>query len=196
MSIPEIKSSANDADKERILSTLTLAFAQDPLMRWFFPDGHRYLSDFPRFLEAFGGNAFPNDQAYFVGDHDGAALWLPPGVHVDEEKAIETMTTTVDQAVLEQAAGLLEKLDDYHPHDEPCWYLAVLGIDINKQGRGLGALLMKDVLARCDETGTLAYLESSNPRNVSFYQRHGFEIMDELSLGNPEPLTPMIRHPR
>ena len=64
------------------------------------------------------------------------------------------------------------------------------------QGRGRGALMIKNMLDRCDDEGIIAYLEASNPRNISFYERHGFEAVGEVLVGNPEPLTPMIRTPR
>jgi len=35
---------------------------------------------------------------------------------------------------------------------------------------------MRHALARCDEESALAYLASSNPRNISLYERHGFEM--------------------
>jgi hypothetical protein len=42
----------------------------------------------------------------------------------------------------------------------------------------------------------LAYLESSNPRNIPLYQRHGFEAMGEIQVGAAPVVTPMIREPR
>lgn len=183
-------------DKAKVLAALTLAFAEDPLMRWLLPDGDRFLRLFPQFCEVLAEKAFSEGGAIYVGDHDGAALWLPPGHHIDEEKAAAFFMENFEGEHLETVVGVLTATGDYHPQDEPCWYLSVLGIDMAKQGRGLGALLMKDVLRTCDEDGILAYLESSNPRNISFYERHGFEVMGEINLGNPEPVTPMIRKPR
>ncbi len=49
---------------------------------------------------------------------------------------------------------------------------------------GLGALLMKHALRRCDEQGSVAYLESSNPRNISLYERHGFKIIGRIQSGS------------
>jgi predicted GNAT family acetyltransferase len=47
-----------------------------------------------------------------------------------------------------------------------------------------------------DETRTIGYLESSNPANISLYQRHGFEIMGEIRAGSAPLVTPMIRNPQ
>jgi len=42
-----------------------------------------------------------------------------------------------------------------------------------------------------------AYLESSNPRNLTFYERHGFRRMPLFPLPDGCPvITPMWRDPR
>jgi hypothetical protein len=41
-----------------------------------------------------------------------------------------------------------------------------------------------------------AYLESSNPRNLSFYRRHGFEPLGAIQVGSSPTLVPMLRQPR
>ena len=41
-----------------------------------------------------------------------------------------------------------------------------------------------------------AYLESSNPRNMSFYRRHGFEPLGAIQVGSSPTLVPMLRRPR
>jgi ribosomal protein S18 acetylase RimI-like enzyme len=195
MTIPQIKT-ASRSDQDNVMGPLIMAFVQDPLMRWFFPEGHRYLKDFGPLTLAIGEKAFENETALYVEDDSGAALWLPPGVDVDEEKAGGLVEELFEGEKKDSVFKMLEEMGNYHPHDDPCWYLAVLGVDTNRQGEGRGALLMKDVLKRCDEDRTLAYLESSNPQNVSFYERHGFEIMGQINCGNPEPVHPMIRAPR
>ncbi|MGH7928642.1 MAG: GNAT family N-acetyltransferase, partial [Candidatus Binatia bacterium] len=49
-----------------------------------------------------------------------------------------------------------------------------------QQGKGLGSALMRHALARCDGEGKAAFLESSNPKNVSLYERHGFEVVGRI----------------
>jgi len=68
-------------------------------------------------------------------------------------------------------------------------------VEPRSQARGLGADLMRHAVARCDEDGTLAYLESSNPRNISLYRRFGFEVIGEIRVGAAPLLTPMVRLP-
>ena len=55
---------------------------------------------------------------------------------------------------------------------------------------------MRHALRRCDDDGLIAYLESSNPRNLSLYERHGFEIMGQIQAGTSPTLYPMVREAR
>jgi ribosomal protein S18 acetylase RimI-like enzyme len=87
---------------------------------------------------------------------------------------------------------VFEAMDEYHP-DDPCWYLPLIAVDPAYQGNGFGSQLMKHALNRIDEDGLLAYLESSNPRNITLYERQGFEIMGQVQIGGSPPIHPMIR---
>jgi ribosomal protein S18 acetylase RimI-like enzyme len=96
---------------------------------------------------------------------------------------------------LEAGAGIFEQMAGYHPH-EPHWYLPLIGVDPAHQAKGIGDALMAYALERCDRDKVPAYLESSNPRNVPFYQRHGFEPIGAIQAGTSPTLVPMLRKPR
>jgi len=57
-------------------------------------------------------------------------------------------------------------------------------------------MLMKTALERVDAEGLPAYLESSNARNVSLYERHGFEVIGEIQHGSSPTMLPMYRAAR
>lgn len=79
---------------------------------------------------------------------------------------------------------------------EPHWHLAFIGVDPMAQGRGIGGALLRHVLPLVDEQGSQAYLESTNPRNVSLYERFGFGATQEIRIGSAPPLYPMVRPAR
>ena len=83
-----------------------------------------------------------------------------------------------------------------HPR-VPHYYLHAIGALRDCQGQGLGSALLKHTTRRCDEEGMPAYLESSSPRNVPLYERHGFEVQaaEPLGEGGP-PMFFMWREPR
>ena len=45
----------SERDRGRAVSTVTLAFALDPVIRWLYQDTADYLTYWPRFVEAYGG---------------------------------------------------------------------------------------------------------------------------------------------
>ena len=189
--VPEVKSADSNMQASAI-STIVLGFAADPMVRWTWPDSSEYLRVMPRFVKAFGGRAFEHGTAYITEGARAAALWLPPGVEPDEA----AMGAVLEGALRPEIAGdvgvILKGMAEHHPH-EPHWYLPLVAADPNWIGQGLGALLMKHALRRCDEEGIVAYLESTNPRNLSLYERHGFGIMGKIQSGSSPVLTPMLR---
>jgi ribosomal protein S18 acetylase RimI-like enzyme len=194
MDVPQIKTAGRD-EQDKVLDIITLAFATDTFARWVWPDAHSYLKNFGRFTLALAGKSFDGATAFYAEDCSAAALWLAPGISADEEEMLATLLEVVPESHLEALGKMGEEIRKYHPED-PYWYLADIGVDPMMQGRGRGALMMKDMLRRCDNEKKIVYLESSNPRNISFYERHGFEDVGEILVGNPEPLTPMVRAPR
>lgn len=79
------------------------------------------------------------------------------------------------------AAKALTAVDRVRPKDDH-WYLETLGTDPEHQGRGLASAALAPMLARCDEEGVPAYLESSKEANLAFYRRHRFEVITQVDL--------------
>ena len=91
-----------------------------------------------------------------------------------------------------QAQGMIDRLHVKEPH----WYVAVLGVLPERQGEGLGRALLDPALARADRDRLPTYLETSNERNLTFYGRFGFEVMQEVSIpGGGPPIWTMLRQP-
>src|SRR6266849_3061500 len=53
------------------------------------------------------------------------------------------------------------------------------GVYVSPLDFGMAGLLIQPTLARADAEGLPCYLETENPRNVPFYQKHGFKVMSE-----------------
>ena len=185
---------ASSADRPQLVDIITRAFAADPPSRWMYPDDEQYWRFFPRFVEVFGGRAIESHSAHVVGD-GAAALWLPPGVHVEEAPLVALIEESVDARNRATAFSLFEQMASHHPA-EPHWYLPLIGVTPSQQGNGYGSILLEQAAARCDREGLPAYLESTSPRSVSLYRRHGFEVVAELRVGSAPPVFPMVRMPR
>ncbi|MFN2413349.1 MAG: GNAT family N-acetyltransferase [Pyrinomonadaceae bacterium] len=183
---------ADTSDEAGVIGVLTLAFGSDPMARWSQPDPAKYLTNFPLIAKAFGGGAFTKGTAYFGKEYSGAALWLPPGVEPDVETMIGLVEDTASKEIKADRNGVFELMEKYHPK-ESHWYLPMIGVDPSHQGNGVGSALMVEALKRVDDDKSIAYLESSNPRNISLYKRHGFEVIGEIQVGTSPVMRPMLR---
>jgi len=182
-------------DRDRAVAVITMAFAADPVVRWFIRDAGRYLAYFPAFVNAMAGGAFEKGTADVAEDFAGAALWLPPGVGPDEEQMGALASQAVPEEEQEERFSVLGQMGEFHPH-EPHWYLPLIGVDLTQQGRGYGSALLRHALARSDRDGLPAYLEATSPLNKRLYERHGFEEIGVIQAGASPPLWPMLRKPR
>lgn len=180
------------SEASNVLSSLTLGFSADPFMRWLYPEPEEFLTHFPRVMDFFGGRAFDNGGAFRNEDFTAGALWLPPSIYPDEEQLIACFEQTVAQKKHEALFKTFEQMDQYHP-DEDCWHLAFIAVDPACRGRGVGSALLETCLAHCDKDGRPAYLESTNPTNLSLYKRFGFEEMGIIEADQAPPLFPMFR---
>lgn len=174
------------------IGAVTMGFSTDPVARWMYRDPAEYLSWFPSFVRAFAGKAFENRTAICMSDGSGAALWLPPDAQPDEDAIVALSLDTVSEEIQRDLFPIFEAMGAAHP-EEPHWYLPMIGVETHRQGNGIGAALMRHGLERVDATGLPAYLESSNPRNISLYRRFGFEVVGTIQIGSAPPLIPMLR---
>lgn len=186
---------ATPEDRDRCTATFVAAFANDPLMRWMFPDAEQYLAVFPQVIRHYGGSAFDLGTAYRTDDFSGGACWLRPGDVVDEEALGEVLASAIDPARLGVIFEFMEQVGASHP-DVEHWHLPGIGVDPVRQGVGIGSLLLAHTLAEVDRDGVAAYLESSNPLNVPLYERFGFEVTAEIQAGDSPTIWPMLRPAR
>jgi len=179
---------------------LAAAFDDDPVLNWLFEPAPDVSAAIRRFFELAVGGAIRRGHTYAVGTEvdapHGVALWLPPGVMstFDEQPdaIVEFATEYVGGDVFDRFGVIRELMGGHHP-EEPAFYLNFVGVDPTAQGSGLGAQLLQPVLDRCNHDRLPAYLESSNPRNVPFYERLGFTVISEFGPAEGVPMAGMWR---
>lgn len=179
------------------------AYQDDPMWAWLWPDAERRA----RFLDAYFELALRKLFLRLPGRHvsttstgAGVAIWAEPDHwRVPPTKALGAgpgMLRILGMRNLVRSARLLNSIEKHHPN-EPHWYLEALGTVPAQQGKGLGGHALASVLRRCDTEGVPVWTWSSNERNLAFYYRHGFEVLDTLDFvpGGP-PIFPIRRDPR
>lgn len=177
------------------------AFRDDPFNRWLFggfAPMQRTFANLARHIYA------PNGFCQILtedGEGRAATMWLLPDDKADATAMANLQTYWglfasggIGALMRGKAAG--DAMAKHHP-TEPHAYLFTVGVASAGRGRGLGRRLMQPVLDACDATGTMAYLENSNPANRGFYNSLGFDRV-ELFHATPEspPLEAMQRVPR
>lgn len=174
-------------------------FWDDPVSTYVFPKESRRDPGLRAYFRTqMRADYLPFGGCYVAEGYAGSAIWAPPGKPLlTGLRGILTMVPVLPYVAANLVATLrlLNLVESHHPH-EPHWYLASLGTAVDQQGKGIGSALMQPVLARSDGEGMPCYLESSKERNVPFYRRHGFEVVEEVRLPDGPPLWTMWREPR
>ncbi|WP_214364243.1 GNAT family N-acetyltransferase [Pseudonocardia sp. H11422] len=192
------------ADVPHLSHVLARAFDHDPVITWMFPDGTARLRRAQlTFAVVTGGLHLPGGGVQVATGPDGTpagvALWDPPGRSSAPIGRMIAAAPALMRAMGRRAwfglrfTAATEKVHPTRPH----WYLATLGTEPALQGQGFGGELMRARLTDCDRDGLPAYLESSKPANIGYYERFGFTVTGEITLPSGGPtIWPMWREPR
>jgi len=116
-----------------------------------------------------------------AGETAGAVAWLSPE-HVG---ALGTSNTVIREGVhaLSPDEGVrhdaLWNWVESRIPDEPHWFLDQIGVDPDRQGEGIGRMLVDFGLELARRDGLPAFLETGVARNVGYYERFGFRVEEE-----------------
>jgi GNAT superfamily N-acetyltransferase len=190
---------ATAADVKPISEALARSFHDDPVLRWLFPDDKTAPKKMPQFFALDLSKFWLGlGEVYTTDSIAGGALWGPPG---HWQMGMGTIIRNGPSMIrllggrLFKALQFLGTVEKAHPKD-PHFYLAVLGTQPADQGKGIGSAMMAPVLERCDLEGIPAYLESSKDTNIPFYNRHGFEVTEEIAFPGGPTVWGMWREPK
>ena len=191
---------AGEAQARESAKVLARAFQHDPVCQWIFPAETARARRLRRFFHAeLHYSALRHGAVEFAranGAIAGVAVWFPPGAWPSATglsslpaylRALGRHLGTASQFASAAARA--------HPHDQPHWYLAFIGVDPARQGQGIGSALMRSRLERRANQAEPAYLENSNPANAALYERFGFQVTGALDLPEAAPSVPTMWRP-
>jgi GNAT superfamily N-acetyltransferase len=192
------KASAGDAP--RLADALARAFHDDPGWSHLLPDASDRTERLRLFFQTeLLGVLLPKELVWTTDEAVGAAVWMPPdGWRVPVTATLRGVAPMVRVFGRRLPLALRSRLrmEGRHPRRPPHWYLVIMGVVPEWQGRGLGTALMLPGLQALDAEGMPAYLESSTPRSRALYERHGFAVRGEFNLpSSGPPLWQMWREP-
>ena len=178
---------------EAASNALMMGFSTDPFQRWLMPDPTIYYINFKKWTINTCKQSFLEEGVFGDENNYGTAVWFPPGFDIDFADVSETYKEIPKDRKAE-AFKMFDMMGESRVHD--AWYLEYLAVDPSKQGSGLGSLILKESLKVIDELGEAAYLESSNPQNMSLYERFGFRFLKKIQVGSSPQINTMFRQPK
>lgn len=188
-------------DTGEIATILGEAFDDDPIISYMLGNSGR-ANDFFRAL--FQYIYLPFDCSFYVSNGDeemmGCALWSKPGqdpnaLSLGFFQVLWHNRRNISFDSLKRLLAISSLCQRYHPQ-EPHYYLCALGVKAPFRRQGVASRLLTHVLAIADQEQVLAYLENSKEQNLTLYQKHGFEVIDQHVLPNGSPIWFMQRSPQ
>lgn len=191
---------AGSADVATVGAVFGAGFEDDPVLSWALRDPGRVAKLTTLFTFMLREDFVPPGTTWMC-DAAGAA-WRPPGTPGRGDEHLDAFLTEMATAGatpddFERIAAMGDAVEAVHP-TEPHWYLGVIATTPDRRGGGLGTALLEVGLRAVDASGMPAYLESSNPRNITLYERHGFEVTGRIDVDTADgvAMTAMWRPAR
>lgn len=192
---------ATPSDIERVVGCVAAAFAEDPITGFLLQPGPGYRERLTRFVHllvrARIALRMPVLVAQNTADIHGVAMGNttdPPPWPSD----LEEEWSGLDAAVpgFNDRAALYDQIAEKGKPSVPHYYLGMIGTDTAVQGVGIGTRLLKSFceLSAADPLSAGVYLETANPSNVRFYERRGFDVTGQGSLGTGTLWCMFLRH--
>jgi ribosomal protein S18 acetylase RimI-like enzyme len=185
--MPEVRT-ATTGDLAAVVETAARSLDAEAMLRWSFGE-ERFEERIRRHFTHYDGENIRRGWVRLAADGAGIAAWIPPGVR-EEHEAIGPAPVGDETAILggnaQRHAAFWGWVGEHEPQ-EPLLYLSHIGVVPERQGEGLGTVLMRDGLARADRDGVPTWLETSRVENVAYYERFGFHtaVEEDAPDGGP-----------
>ena len=188
---------ARQEDIHQLSLILALAFHHDSVYRWLFPNDSNRARKCQRLFAVFLNGLIAQGTVFITERKEGVALWVSPrqirSGWIRQAKQGVQIFSILGLGLFRGIQWWL-KIELKHPH-YPHWYLFLIGVAPEHQGKGIGLALLQPMLEKCDIERLPIYVDTGNNENVSFYQRRGFEIIREVDLPDGPTVFQMVREP-
>jgi len=179
-----------------LVDVLVAAFEGDPWFRWRYP-GHDYPARAREWFDLVAGLVWGRADAWLTEHDDAAAIWVRPGVKLAAAEDLVRVAALIERQHGKRAPEVVAALgaslssEPEVPH-ALCLYV---GVRPERQSRGLGREVMEPALERCDRDHVPAFLNSTNARNVPFYERLGYRSTSVTEVAPGIVFRSMLREP-
>jgi len=180
---------------------LARSLHDDPMFIFFFPNPEERRVKTCLIMEFTLRNNLNYGEVYTTGSNpDGLITWRYSNRNITIWKIVRTgglsMLFRFNLTVLKRLLNFTVQVERKHKRLVPFshFYIDALGVDPACQGKGHGGNLLRAALAEMAASGLPCYLETTNESNVSFYEHHGFTVLEKFIVkGTSSPVWTMIR---
>jgi GNAT superfamily N-acetyltransferase len=194
----------------RLAVAVAAAMFEDPLHRFFIPDPHRRRRLLPELYAFALRHELRLNRLYASSTAlEGVVIWEPPRGDAPPPRSSPLSVV----AALFEGLGVARRLGggslvrmlsylrfavrERRRHAPgPHWYLSLLAVRPDCQGRGHAGALVRPMLQRADRQGLPCYLETQNERNLPVYAHFGFRVVGQALIpGSSVGHWSMVRRP-
>jgi ribosomal protein S18 acetylase RimI-like enzyme len=178
------------------------AFMDDPLFDYMVRPGAGRTAALEIFFhEILRARDIPQGEVWMSSDGHARVCWLKPDARRSPGGLIQKLSwlpffvRVHGLARFTRGMAIMEAMEKNHPREQH-FYLAFIAVSPEYHGIGLGSQILKATLKQIDVAGMAAYVESSNPKNATFYERGGFVAQKNIAPVGAPPLIAMWRDAR
>jgi GNAT superfamily N-acetyltransferase len=170
--------------------TLAKAFQEYPLVAFIIPDAKNRIKIQAKVFEDAIRDGIKHGRVYATSDKlEGVAIWFLSGGPNSFPKQRRTLgewfaSVFTDKERMKRLQAFSVYTDEIRLRLAPGrhWYLQILGVDPQYQGKGFSSRLVKPTLALADREGLPCFLDTQLEKNVSLYQHFGFKVVEEGTI--------------
>ena len=168
------------------------AFLNDPMFVYLLPDKSKRKKSVKVLFKATVKYSIKYDECYGISSPiEGVAIWNRPGkrrisiLGVIRSGFLKIIFTPFIFTII-KSLRLFLKTEKIHKKyaTNPHFYLSLLAVYPNSQGKGLAGKLLRPILKKSDKMNVGVYIETANPKNLPIYEHFGFQVMEELQIQN------------
>ncbi len=180
------------------------AFENDPIMVFTYPDEAERKQNASYGFYMLYNYGIKNRLAFATSSNlEGIAIWLPPGkIYLStwtmmKNGGFYTMRKVgLKLKAMKRSLVVFKYEEERHKHLVPQdhWYLQNIAVKPEEQGKGHGGQLLKTMIKHLERENLPIYLETNTEKNVSIYQRYGFEVLEHAIIPDTDvPFWGMLR---
>lgn len=185
---------------QKVAKILAESFIDDPYFEFIFGENENKFPALISLFELFIPDIIERGEIIIASEEQGACLWYPESVEIFNqqfEQIFINILSSIKHLTGEDASKrcehLITKVGESEPDKNHCEVIFI-GLKPEARGKGIGKHLIKPVINYADAKQVGCYLVSSNQRNISFYERNGFEKYFPIEISDSYSMTGMWRN--